>query len=133
MAQRKHVQGLEKSPEGGDEIALRHLRDQLRDFASARDWNQFHSPKNIAVALSVEAGELLEHFQWISDQDSASLSPEKLGRVREEMADVLLYLVRLADLLEVELIRCANDKITANAKKYPVEKSRGTAKKYTEL
>jgi len=116
-----------------DEITLARLRDQLRTFATARDWNQFHSPKNLAIALSVEAGELLEHFQWISDKDSLALRPNKLGEVKEEMADVLLYLIRLADILNVELVQAADKKIKANARKYPVEKSRGSSKKYTDL
>ncbi len=98
-----------------------------------RDWKQFHTPKNLAIALSVEAGELLEHFQWMSDQDSTRLSRERLAKISEEMADVLLYLIRLADLLDVDLIQSANRKIENNSKKYPVEKARGTAKKYTEL
>ena len=116
-----------------DEGPLDRLRDRLRAFATARDWNQFHSPKNLAIALSVEAGELLEHFQWISDNDSQTLPPGKLGEVEEEMADVLLYLIRLADMLDVELLQAADKKIEANARKYPVEKSCGSSKKYTEL
>jgi NTP pyrophosphatase (non-canonical NTP hydrolase) len=116
-----------------DEMTLERLRDRLRAFATARDWNQFHSPKNLAIALSVEAGELLEHFQWISDNDSLTLPPNKLGEIEEEMADVLLYLIRLADMLNVDLVRAADKKIEANARKYPVEKSHGSSKKYTEL
>jgi NTP pyrophosphatase (non-canonical NTP hydrolase) len=137
MAQRKQVQRIRTSPDGHghdhDQIALGRLRDRLRDFVTARDWGQFHSPKNLAIALSVEAGELLEHFQWVPDQDSLKLSPDIRRKIEEEMADVLLYLIRLADLLDVELIQSADNKIAANAKKYPVEKARGTAKKYTEL
>lgn len=116
-----------------DEIALARLRDRLRTFAAARDWNQFHSPKNLAIALSVEAGELLEHFQWISDRASLALPPNKLGEIKAEMADVLLYLIRLADVLNVDLVQAADGKIEANSRKYPVEKSRGSAKKYTEF
>jgi dCTP diphosphatase len=132
MAQRKHVQGLKEERERGDEVVLKRLRDRLRDFASARDWNQFHSSKNLAIALSVEAGELLEHFQWISEKASAP-PPTKLGEIEEEMADVFLYLIRLADTLNVDLVRAADKKIDSNSRKYPVEKSRGSAKKYTEL
>jgi dCTP diphosphatase len=109
------------------------LRNELRRFAADRDWDQFHSPKNLAVALSVEAGELLEHFQWISDAESAVLTPEARVKIREELADVLLYLVRLADKLNVELTTAAADKMRINAIKYPVEKCRGNHKKYTEL
>src|SRR2546421_6902476 len=113
--------------------SLEELRNALRDFAAARDWDQFHSPKNLAIALSVEAGELLEHFQWISDQESLALPDDKLGKIKDEIADVLLYLIRLADLLNVDLIKTADTKIEVNAQKYPVDKSRGSAKKYTEF
>ena len=131
MAQRKHVQRVNKQLK--DEPSLERLRDRLRDFAAARDWDQFHSPKNLAIALSVEAGELLEHFQWISDQESLALPDDKLGKIKDEIADVFLYLIRLADLLNVDLIKTADTKIEVNAQKYPVDKSRGSAKKYTEL
>jgi dCTP diphosphatase len=124
---------MNEEREREDEIALKRLRDRLRDFASARDWIQFHSPKNLAIGLSVEAGELLEHFLWVSDGDSHTLPQNKLGEITEEMADVLLYLIRLADILNVDLVRAADQKIEVNARKYPVEKSRGSAKKYTEL
>jgi dCTP diphosphatase len=116
-----------------DGITLQHLRDRLRDFAAARDWDQFHSPKNLAIALSVEAGELLEHFLWISDNDSLVLPPNKLREIEDEIADVLLYLIRLADRLKVDLAQVADKKIEANARKYPVDKSRGSSKKYTDL
>lgn len=109
------------------------LRDQLRAFASARDWDQFHSPKNLAMALSVEASELLEHFQWLTEAQSRDLSDEAKQAVREEIADVLLYLIRLADQLGIDPIAAAHEKMIANEKKYPVDKARGTAKKYTEL
>lgn len=109
------------------------LRDALRRFAAERDWDQFHSPKNLAVALSVEAAELLEHFQWLTDEQSAALSPETRAGVSEELADVLLYLIRLADRLDLDLIACATEKLRRNAEKYPVEKARGNAKKYTQL
>jgi len=119
--------------QGEDKTALRRLRERLRVFASARDWTQFHSPKNLAIALSVEAAELLEHFQWISDKDSLDMQSAKIGKIEEEMADVLLYLIRLADILNVDLVQAADRKIEANSQKYPIEKSRGHAKKYTEL
>ncbi len=109
------------------------LRDALRDFAVERDWDQYHSPKNLAAALCVEAAELLEHFQWLTDDASKSLSTEQLAAVREEMADVLLYLVRLADKLNVNLLEAARSKIELNARKYPVDKARGSSRKYTEL
>ena len=120
-------------PPEGNHDPLVDLRNELRRFAADRDWDQFHSPKNLAMALSVEAGELLEHFQWISDAESAVLTPEARVKIREELADVLLYLVRLADKLNVELTTAAADKMRINAIKYPVAKSRGSHKKYTEL
>ncbi|HEX7375443.1 MAG TPA: nucleotide pyrophosphohydrolase [Steroidobacteraceae bacterium] len=113
--------------------ALIELRDTLRAFAAARDWDQFHSPRNLATALSVEAAELLEPFQWLTDEQSRHLPPERHAAVREELADVLLYLVRLADKLEVDLAAAARDKIARNADKYPIDKARGSARKYTQL
>ena len=112
---------------------LETLRDALRRFASERDWDQYHTPKNLAVALCVEAAELLEHFQWLTDDGSKSLTSDQVAKIREELADVLLYLIRLGDKLEVDLIDAARMKIDLNAKKYPVEKSRGSNRKYTEL
>jgi NTP pyrophosphatase (non-canonical NTP hydrolase) len=112
---------------------LTQLRDALRKFADERDWDQYHSPKNLASALSVEAAELLERFQWLTEDESRKLPPEELQKVREEMADVLNYLVRLADKLDVNLLEAAREKIQLNAQKYPVDKSRGSAKKYSEL
>ena len=111
---------------------LLDLRIKLRAFAAARDWDQFHSPKNLAIALSVEASELLEHFQWMSETESGSLPPSTLNQVREEMADVLLYLVQLADKLDVDLLDAAARKLEINANKYPAEIVRGSSKKYTE-
>jgi NTP pyrophosphatase (non-canonical NTP hydrolase) len=108
------------------------LRDRLRKFVAERDWDQFHSPKNLAMALSVETAELLEHFQWLTEADSRRLAPEKLAEVRDEMADVLVYLVRLADQLEVDLLAAAAQKIEKNALKYPADKVRGSMKKYTD-
>jgi dCTP diphosphatase len=113
--------------------SLDALRDLLRQFAAERDWDQFHSPKNLAIALNVEAAELLEHFQWIPEAESAILRPEQHTKVREEIADVLLYLVRLADKLDIDLLAAATDKLRVNAVKYPVDKARGSSKKYTEL
>jgi dCTP diphosphatase len=118
--------------DGNASDALLSLRDALRQFAADRDWSQFHSPKNLAIALSVEAAELLEPFQWLKDGTAAELGPEGLAAVSEEMADVLLYLVMLADKLDVDLLAAARDKLEKNALKYPVEKSRGSARKYTE-
>jgi NTP pyrophosphatase (non-canonical NTP hydrolase) len=112
---------------------LIQLRDALRVFAAERDWDQFHSPRNLATALAVEAAELLEPFQWLDDEQSANLSPETRAAVEQEMADVLLYLVRLADRLDVDLAAAARGKIVKNGEKYPVGKSCGSSRKYTEI
>ena len=112
---------------------LESLRDQLRTFASERDWDQFHSPKNLAAALAVEASELLEHFQWLTEAQSQQLPPDALNEVGNEVADVLLYLIRISDKLGIDLIAAAKAKIVLNAEKYPVEKARGSSRKYTEL
>jgi dCTP diphosphatase len=112
---------------------LSSLKTALRLFASERDWDQFHSPKNLAIALSCEAAELLEIFQWMSEDSSRALSRDQIARVREEMADVLLYLIRLADRLDVDLIAAARNKLALNAEKYPIDKARGSNRKYTEL
>jgi dCTP diphosphatase len=108
------------------------LRDKLRKFVAERDWDQYHSPKNLAMALCVEAAELVEHFQWLTEDQSRRLPPEKLGEVRDEMADVLVYLVRLADKLDVDLLEAAAQKIEKNALKYPADKVRGSMKKYSD-
>ncbi|MFT3897827.1 MAG: nucleotide pyrophosphohydrolase [Thermomonas sp.] len=112
---------------------IESLRSKLREFAKERDWDKFHSPKNLAAALSVEAAELLEHFQWLTEGESASLSEGKRREVSEELADVFLYLIRLADKLEIDLWKAAEQKLSKNAEKYPVEKSKGKSTKYTEL
>jgi len=113
--------------------SLLELRDALRSFAAERDWDQFHSPRNLAAALSVEAAELLEPFQWLTDEQSRDLAPEARAAVEQEIADVLLYLVRLADKLDVDLALAARAKIARNAVKYPVEKARGSSRKYDEI
>ena len=112
---------------------LVQLREILRQFAADRDWDQFHSPKNLAAALSVEAAELLECFQWLTEDQSRKLTAPQQQQVREEMADVLNYLVRLADKLDVDLLEAAREKIAKNAVKYPADKARGSIRKYTEL
>ena len=109
------------------------LTRRLREFADARDWEQFHSPKNLTMALSVEVAEILEHFQWLTEEQSNDLPERTLDKVETELADTLLYLVRLADKLDIDLLDAARRKIEINEQKYPVEKSRGNAKKYTDL
>lgn len=111
---------------------LVHLQQQLREFASARDWDQFHSPKNLSMALSVEVAELLEHFQWLTEQQSAHLDADRLANVRLEAADVFIYLLRLADKLGIDLVRAAQDKIALNEQKYPADRVRGDSRKYSE-
>ena len=113
--------------------SFHQLRDALRAFAAARDWDQFHSPRNLATALAVEAAELLEPFQWLTDEQSHNLPPATRAAVAEEIADVLLYLVRLADQLDIDLEQAAVAKIVRNAEKYPVEKARGSSRKYSDL
>ena len=98
---------------------LTTLRDALRAFCAARDWHQYHTPKNLVMALSVEAAELVEHFQWATPEESLAPSPEKLVEIRDEVADTLIYLVELADVLDIDLIAAARDKIVKNALKYP--------------
>jgi dCTP diphosphatase len=114
------------------EDRLTELQRRVAAFAAARDWDQFHSPKNLAMALSVEASELLEEFQWLTEEQSRSLDPERRERVRLEMADVLIYLLRLADKLDVDLRGAAHDKLALNELKYPADRVRGDARKYTE-
>lgn len=111
-----------------DELAVR-----LRAFARARDWEQFHAPKNLAMALAVEAAELMEHFQWMTEQQSQDLPPAVKQQVAAELADVFIYMVRLADRLGVDLEPAVEAKIRVNAAKYPVEKCRGSAKKHSAL
>ena len=111
---------------------LEILRETVRQFAAERDWDQFHSPKNLSMALVVEAAELVEHFQWLTEKQSADLSPDKRIEVEAEMADILIYLIRLADKLNVNLVQAVECKIKDNESKYPSEKVRGSAKKYTD-
>ncbi len=108
---------------------IEQLRERLRAFARARDWEQFHSPKNLSMALIVEAAELVEHFQWLTEAQSTRLDPKTFQAVEEEVADVFIYLVRLSDLLGIDLLDAAARKIALNEKKYPAEEVRGSAKK----
>ena len=112
---------------------LQALVASLRAFAQAREWEQFHTPKNLACALSVEASELLEHFQWLTEAQSQSLTPDKTADVAAEAADVFLYLLQLCDKLGIDLIAAAQAKMLVNAEKYPAALARGSSKKYTDL
>ena len=111
---------------------LNAIKLRLRDFAEARDWEQFHSPKNLSMALSVEVSEIVEHFQWLTDDQSKTLPKDKLAEVETELADTLIYLIRLADKLDLDLLKAAQNKIEVNEQKYPIDKAKGNAKKYTE-
>ena len=108
---------------------LQSLTQSLRDFANARDWEQFHSPKNLASALSVEAAELLEHFQWLTEEQSRNLPAQKTAEVAAEAADVLLYLLQLCDKLQIDLMAAARSKLVVNGEKYPVASTHGSSKK----
>jgi NTP pyrophosphatase (non-canonical NTP hydrolase) len=116
-------------------MTISSLRRELCQFAAERDWEQFHTPKNLAMALAGEAGELLELFRWLTPEQSAAVMDNPTGgqRVREEIADVFAYLLRLADVLDIDLEQALAEKITVNRAKYPVHLARGRADKYTEL
>jgi NTP pyrophosphatase (non-canonical NTP hydrolase) len=116
-------------------MTIASLQEQLRDFAAERDWEQFHTPKNLVMALAAEVGELTDLFQWLTPAESADVmsEPTQASRVREELADVFAYLLRITDVLGVDLEAALTEKMVHNAKKYPVEDSRGTAAKYTDL
>lgn len=111
---------------------LEELKHALRAFAAERDWDQFHSAKNLAMAISIESAELMEHFQWAAEQPDLTLDARSRELVSDELADVLLYTVRLADRLGIDLLAAAAAKIRKNAERYPADKVRGQAKKYTE-
>lgn len=110
---------------------LEDIRQRAAKFADDRDWQPFQSPKNLAMALSVEVAELLEHFQWLTEAQSKNLEPEMLAEVADEIADVQLYLVRLADELNIDIVQSVANKADKNELKYPVDKVKGSAKKYT--
>jgi NTP pyrophosphatase (non-canonical NTP hydrolase) len=111
---------------------LDNLRTRLETFARDRDWEQFHSPKNLSMALSVEVAEIAEHFQWLTEEQSRELDPAKRAEVEQELADVLIYLVRLADQLGIDLLEAAQRKLAVNEARYPADKVRGSSKKYSE-
>lgn len=113
-------------------VSIEALRDRLRDFARERDWDQFHTPKNLSMALIAEAAELVEHFQWVEGDKSHLLEEKVRPSVEEELADIFIYLVRIADKLDIDLYQAAGRKIAINARKYPADKVRGSARKYTE-
>jgi NTP pyrophosphatase (non-canonical NTP hydrolase) len=108
------------------------IKKQVRQFVVERDWDQFHSPKNLSMALIVEAAEMVEHFQWLTEDQSSNLSAEKLAEVEQELADIQVYLISLAEKLKLDLIAAVEKKLVLNAQKYPVDKARGNSKKYNE-
>ena len=112
--------------------SIQELNERLLRFARERDWEPFHSPKNLAMALAGEAGELLEHFQWLTEEQSENLSPDKRDEVALELADLLIYLVRLSQRLEIDLLDAAWRKIAINEERYPVEKVKGDARRAEE-
>lgn len=113
-------------------LTMDQFKHALRAFAAARDWDQFHSPKNLSMALIAEAAELVEHFQWLTEDQSKALPDNKRSEVELELADIFTYLVRLADKLDIDLLAAAEKKLEMNAEKYPADVVRGSAKKYTE-
>ena len=115
-----------------DRDRLAQLRQRLQAFVRERDWEQFHSPKNLAMAMIVEAAELVEHFQWMTEQESRDVAADKREQVGQEIADTFIYLLRMSDVLGIDLIDAANAKMDLNAKKYPAEKVRGSNARYTE-
>lgn len=109
------------------------LRNQIRNFCAARDWHQFNRPQNLAISLSLEAAEVLEHFQWLTDEQVPAYIKKNKDDIGEEIADVAIYLIELADSIDLDLRQAIEKKIEKNGKKYPVEKAKGNAKKYTKL
>jgi dCTP diphosphatase len=118
-------------PRSVGEKVVENLSSSIRRFVGERDWEQFHSPKNLAMALSVEVSEIVEHFQWLTQEQSRNLPPEKLREVAQEIGDVMIYLIELSDALGVDPITAATEKVNANSSKYPVDLVRGKAAKYT--
>nr|WP_296749214.1 nucleotide pyrophosphohydrolase [Thioalkalivibrio sp.] len=108
------------------------LKIRMRDFARRRDWEQFHAPKNLVMALAGEAGELIEHFQWLSERESEALDAQTLEQVASEIADIQIYLTRLADRLGISIADAVEAKVLENERKYPVERVYGSSRKYTE-
>jgi len=113
--------------------SLSALEAEIDAFVQERDWAQFHTPKNLAMSVAIEAAEIMEHFQWSTADESSALSAEKRAMVADEIGDVLIYLVRLARVLEIDPVAAATDKLAQNRRKYPIEKARGRATKYVDL
>ncbi len=114
------------------ESDFERVKKQVRQFVVEREWEQFHSPKNLSMALIVEAAEMVEHFQWLTEEQSCNLPPEKLAEVELELADIQIYLISLAQKLQLDLVAAVEKKLVLNAQKYPADEVRGSSKKYTE-
>src|ERR671911_2824959 len=112
---------MDESMSGGEDLGLDDLRSAIGAFIRERDWEQFHSPKNLAMALSVEASEIVEHFQWLTEEQSKNLPPEKLAELREEIGDVMIYLTELAEKLGIDPVEAAKAKLEINKQKYPAD------------
>jgi dCTP diphosphatase len=123
---------INRAAPGREDSNVEELRVDVKAFIEERDWAQFHSPKNLAMALSVEVSEVVEHFQWLTEEQSRNLSAEKLADVREEIGDVMIYLTDLADKLGLDPVEAARTKVAINKEKYPADLVRGNASKYTE-
>ncbi len=111
---------------------LQELLQKIIDFRDERDWGQFHSPKNLAMALMVEAAELAEHFQWLTEEQSRQLSGEKKEEIREELGDVFIYLLNLSERMEIDILQAAREKLVKNGEKYPAAQVKGRSLKYDE-
>lgn len=120
------------SANSNENVEFDDLVRKIRSFVDERDWEQFHSPKNLAMALIVEASELVEIFQWMSEEQSLNLDPDQKRRVEEEVADVMNYLIRICDRMDIDLLKATDRKIEINSEKYPTEQVRGRALKYSE-
>src|SRR5215203_214719 len=118
---------MDKSTVGREDLGLEDLRSSIGEFIAERDWEQFHSPKNLAMALNVEVAEIVEHFQWLTEEQSHNLPPEKLTAVREEIGDVMIYLTELSEKLGVDTVEAAKAKLEINRQKYPAELAKGKA------
>lgn len=109
---------------------IKAIQQAVEQFAQARNWDQFHSPKNLSMALSIEAAELMEHFQWLTETESLALDDQTLAEVRDEIADIQVYLARIADKLDIDILQAVEQKMQKNQQKYPADKVYGSARKY---
>ena len=116
---------------GDENTTLEELKSRTAKFIRERDWEQFHTPKNLSMSIAIEAAELMEHFQWMTEEQSTTLSPEELDEIGEEMADIVLYSLSLCNQLGLDLSESVMNKLAKNAEKYPREKVRGKSHKYT--